>query len=400
MLTETRIRSAKPRPIPYKLSDGRGLYLLVSPSGGRLWRVRYRYAGRENMMGVGTYPEVSLRAARERAEDARRQVGAGADPAAAKRAARDARADTFRAIALEWLGKQQFAPATLEKTGWTFNDLLFPYIGERPLRQLTASDILGVLRRIEMRGKHETAHRTRQRVSQVMRYAIATGRAESDPTRDLRGALTPVVSRGRPAVTEPARVAELLHAIDGYAGDPSTIAALKLAPLVFVRPGELRGAEWREFDLEAAEWRIPAERMKMGAPHIVPLSEQALAILRELQLLTGRGRYLFPSLRSSGRPISENTLGAALRRLGYSKDEMTAHGFRAMASTLLNEQGFAPDVIELQLAHIERNKVRAAYNRAQRLAERRQMMQAWADYLGTLKAGGNVVPIRGHSAAA
>jgi integrase len=398
VLTEARIRSAKPRPTPYKLSDGRGLYLLISPAGGRLWRVRYRYAGRENMLGVGAYPEVSLRAARERAEDGRRQVGAGADPAAAKRAARDARADTFRALALEWLGKQRLASATLEKARWTFNDLLFPYIGDRPVRQLTAPDILGVLRRIEVRGKHETAHRTRQRVSQVMRYGIATGRAESDPTRDLRGALTPVVSRSHPAVTEPSRVGALLRAIDAYAGDPSTVAALKLAPLVFVRPGELRGAEWAEFDLEAAEWRIPAERMKMGAAHIVPLSEQALTTLRELQLLTGRGRYLFPSLRTRERPISENTLGAALRRLGYSKDEMTAHGFRAMASTLLNEQGFPPDVIELQLAHTQRNKVRAAYNRAQRLAERRQMMQAWAHYLGTLKAGGNVVLIRRHSA--
>ena len=214
MLTEARIRSAKPRPTPYKLSDGRGLYLLISPAGGRLWRVRYRYAGRENMLGVGAYPEVSLRAARERAEDARRQVGAGADPAAAKRAARDARADTFRALALEWLGKQRLASATLEKARWTFNDLLFPYIGDRPVRQLTAPDILGVLRRIEVRGKHETAHRTRQRVSQVMRYGIATGRAESDPTRDLRGALTPVVSRSHPAVTEPSRVGALLRAIE------------------------------------------------------------------------------------------------------------------------------------------------------------------------------------------
>ncbi len=215
----------------------------------------------------------------QRAEDARRQLGAGANPAAAKHAARDAQADTFKAIALEWLGKQRFAPATLEKTGWTFNDLLFPFIGDRPVRQLTAPDILAVLRRIEARGKHETAHQTRQRVSQVMRYAIATGRAESDPTRDLRGALTPIAPRSHPAITEPARVGELLRAIDCYSGDPSTVAALKLTPLVFVRPGELRGAEWREFDLQAAEWRIPAERMKMREQHIVPLSRQALSII-------------------------------------------------------------------------------------------------------------------------
>jgi integrase len=398
MLTATRIRAAKPRQKPYKIPDGRGLYLLVSPTGGRLWRLRYRYAGRESMLGLGAYPEVTLKAARDRADDTRKQLAEGTDPAVAKRAERSAQADTFKAIALEWLGKQRFAAATREKTDWTFNELLFPFIGGKSVRQLTPPDILGVLRRLEARGKHETAHRTRQRVSQVMRYAIATGRAESDPTRDLRGALTPVKQRSHPAITEPTRVGELLRAIDGYLGDPSTIAALKLAALVFVRPGELRAAEWRELNLEAAEWRIPCTRMKMGEQHIVPLSRQAVAILRELRPLTGHCRYLFPSLRTRERPISENTLGAALRRLGYTKDEMTAHGFRAMASTLLNERGFPPDVIELQLAHAERNKVRAAYNRAQRIEERRRMMQAWADYLDGLKVGADVVPIRRKSA--
>jgi integrase len=320
-------------------------------------------------------------------------LAGGADPAVVKRSARSAEADTFQAIALEWLGKQPFAPATLEKTEWTLNDLLFPFIGGKAVRQLTAPDILAVLRRLEARGRHETAHRTRQRISQVLRYAIATGRADSDPTRDLRGALTPIEVTSRAAITEPAKVGELLRAIDGYQGDPATCAALKLAPLLFVRPGELRGAEWREIDLKAAEWRIPGERMKMREPHLVPLSAQAVTILRELQPLTGNGRLVFPSLRSRERCISENTLGAGLRRLGYSKDEMTAHGFRSMASTLLNEQGFPPDVIELQLAHRERT-VRSVYNRAQRLEERRRMMQAWADYLDALKAGGNVVPIR------
>ena len=399
MLTETRIRAAKPHQKPYKLPDGRGLYLLVSPTGGRLWRLRYRYAGRESMLGLGAYPEVTLKAARDRADDTRKQLAKGTDPAAAKRAERSAQADTFQAIALEWLGKQRFATATREKTDWTFNELLFPFVGGKSVRQLTAPDILAVLRRLEARGKHETAHRTRQRVSQVMRYAIATGRAESDPTRDLRGALTPVVQRSHAAITEPARVGELLRAVDGYIGDPATIAALRLAPLVFVRPGELRAAEWREFNLEAAEWRIPGARMKMGEQHIVPLSQQAVAILDGLRPISGHGRYLFPSLRTRERPISENTLGAALRRLGYSKDEMTAHGFRAMASTLLNEQGFPPDVIELQLAHIERNKVRAAYNRAQRIEERRKMMQAWANYLDALKSGGNIVPLRRQASA-
>jgi integrase len=394
MLTQKRIDAAKPREKPYKLRDGRGLYLLVSTAGGRLWRLRYRYDGRESMLGLGAYPEVSLKTARDRAGDVYKQLSNGADPAAVKRAKRSAQADTFQAIALEWLAKQRFEPATLEKTKWTFNDLLFPFIGSKPIRQLTAPDILAALRRLELRGKHETAHRTRQRVSQVIRYAIATGRAESDPTRDLRGALTPIEVTSRAAITEPVRVGELLRAIDGYVGDPATIAALKVAPLVFVRPGELRAAQWREFDLEAAEWRIPGERMKMGELHIVPLARQALAILQDLQTITGNGRYLFTSLRTRERSISENTLNAALRRLGYTKDEMTSHGFRAMASTLLNEQGFPPDVIELQLAHAERNKVRAAYNRAQRLEERRKMMQAWADYLDALKAGGTVVPFK------
>jgi integrase len=399
MLTQKRIDAAKPHKKPFKLPDGRGLYLLISPAGGRLWRLRYRYAGRENMLGLGAYPEVSLKTARDRADDARRQLADGKDPAAVRRAERGAQSDTFEAIALEWAGKQQFEDATRVKTNWTFGKLVFPFIGSKPIRQLTAPDILAVLRKLESRGKHETAHRTRQRISQVFRYAIATGRADSDPTRDLRGALTPIEVTNRAAITEPARVGELLRAIDGYVGDPATVAALKLAPLLFVRPGELRGAEWGEFDLRAGEWRIPSARMKMGDLHFVPLAKQALAVLRKLQPLTGGGKYLFPSLRTRERPISENTLNAALRRLGYSKDEMTAHGFRAMASTLLNEQGFPPDVIELQLAHAERNKVRAAYNRAQRLDERRKMMQTWSDYLDGLRAGGNVVPIKGSANA-
>jgi len=395
MLTETKIKAAKARQKPYKLSDGHGLHLLVTPAGGRLWRFRYSHAGRESMVGLGAYPEVKLKAARERATDTRKQLAAGSDPAAVKRTVRAAHADTFKAIAEEWLGKQRFEPATREKAEWTFDTLINPHIGSTPVKALTAPAILEVLRKIEARGIHETAHRARQRVSQVMRYCVATGRAESDPTRDLRGALTPVEVTSRPAITEPAKVGELLRAIDGYGGDPATCAAMRLAPLVFVRPGELRSAEWREFDLEAAAWRIPAERMKMGEAHLVPLSTQAVAILTELQPLTGNGRLVFPSLRTRERPISENTLNAALRRMGFAQHEMTAHGFRAMASTLLNEQGFPPDVIELQLAHAERNKVRAAYNRAQRLEERRKMMQAWADYLDGLKAGGeNVVPLR------
>lgn len=390
-LTVAEIEGAKPREKPYKLKDEKGLYLLVNPSGSRLWRLRYRHAGRESMLGLGAYPDVSLKAAREHRDEMRKHVAGKVDPAAVKRAEKAARADTFKAVAEEWLTKQRIQPATREKAEWMFRELIFPFLGSMPVRQLTAPKILEVLRRLEARGRHETAHRTKQRISQVIRYAIATGRADSDPTRDLRGALAAIEVKSRAAITQPAKVGELLRAIDGYQGDPATCVALKLAPLTFVRPGELRGAEWREFDLEAAEWRIPGERMKMGDAHIVPLSRQAAEVLRGLHVLSGNGKFLFPSLRTRERPISENTLNAALRRMGFSQDEMTAHGFRAMASTLLNEQGFPPDVIELQLAHQERNKVRAAYNRAQRLEERRKMMQAWADYLDGLRAGGNKV---------
>jgi integrase len=393
-LTDQTIKAAKPRQKPYKLKDEKGMYLLVTPTGSRLWRFRYRHAGRESMLGVGAYPDVSLKAARAQCDELRKHVAAKVDPAVIKRAEKNARADTFKAVAEEWLAKLKIAPATREKADWMFRELIFPHIGSMPVRQLTAPRILEVLRKLEARGKHETAHRTKQRISQVIRYAIATGRADSDPTRDLRGALTAIEVTSRAAITEPARVGELMRAIDGYQGDPATCAALKLAPLVFVRPGELRGAEWREFDLDAAEWRIPGARMKMGETHVVPLSAQAVAILRALHPITGNGKLLFPSLRSRERPISENTVNAALRRMGFAQDEMTGHGFRAMASTLLNEQGFPPDIIELQLAHQERNKVRAAYNRATRLPERRKMMQAWADYLDGLKAGAKVVPIR------
>ena len=392
-LSEARIRAAKPKEKPYKLRDGRGLYLLVNPTGARLWRLRFRQPGRESMISLGAYPDVSLKIARDRREEARKAIAAGVDPAAQRRAERVGHENTFQVIALEWLTKRKFAAKTRTKAEWTFNDLLFPHIGSRPIASITAPDMLRVLRTIEDRGKHETAHRTKQRASQVFRYAIATGRAERDPTADLRGALAPIIVTNRAALTDPKDVGGLLRSIDNYIGQPATEYALKLAPYVFARPIELRAAEWTEFDLEKAEWRIPAARMKMNELHIVPLSKQAVDILRMLQPHTGAGRYLFPGLRTPTRPISENTLNAALRRLGYSKDQMTTHGFRAMASTLLNEQGWHPDVIELQLAHAERNEVRAAYNRAQRLDERRKMMQAWADYLDGLRRGSNVVAI-------
>ena len=394
-LTETQIRGARPKRRPYKLRDGSGLYLLITPADARLWRLRYKLQGRESMVGLGTYPATSLKAARARRAELRGALEAGRDPAAERRAERASCSNTFEAIAREWLGKQSFAPKTSKKAVWTFEDLLFPYIGSRPIAALTAPELLGVLRRLERRGKHETAHRAKQRVGQVIRYAIATGRAERDPTGDLRGALAPVKVTNRAAVTDPREVAQLLRAIDGYRGHSVVEAAFKFAPLVFVRPGELRAAEWSEIDLEAAEWRIAAHRMKMRRAHLVPLSRQAVAVLHEIESLTGRGRYVFPSPRSSQRPLSDNAITAALRRMGYTGDQMSWHGFRAMASTLLNELGFPPDVIELQLAHQERNEVRAAYNRAQRLEERRKMMQGWADYLDGLRGGGdNVVPFK------
>ena len=393
-LTEGRIRSARPKAKPYKLRDGGGLYLLITPAGAKQWRLRYTLGGRESMVSLGTYPATSLKTARTKRGTLHGALEAGRDPAAERRDERASRANTFESIAREWLGKQPFAPKTLKKAVWTFEDLLFPYIGSRPISALTSPELLGVLRRLERRGKHETAHRAKQRVGQVIRYAIATGRAERDPTTDLRGALAPVKVTNRAAVTKPREVAELLRALHGYDGHPVVEAALKLAPLVFVRPGELRAAEWSEIDLEAAEWRIAAHRMKMRQQHVVPLARQSVAILRDIHSFTGRGRYVFPSPHTRDRPLSDNAITAALRRMGYTGEQMSWHGFRAMASTLLNEMGHPPDIIELQLAHQERNEVRAAYNRAQRLDERRKMMQAWADYLDGLRTGANVLPFR------
>jgi integrase len=397
-LTDTAIRAAKTPNKAIKLFDGKGLYLLVQSNGSRLWRLKYRVDKREKLLALGAYPEVGLKAARQSRDRAREQLAAGIDPGAHRKIQKLARGNTFEAVAREWLEKHRhkFTESTFGKALWMLEDLLFPYIGARPIDSIEAPDVLTALRRIEARGRNETAHRTKWRAGEVFRFAIATGRAKRDPTADLRGALAPVRSSKRAAITNPARIGDLLRALDGYSGQPGTEIALKLAPLLFVRPGELRAARWEEFDLEGKEptWRIPGERMKMREQHIVPLSTQAVALLNQLWPITGPRGYLFPSLRTGARPISENTLNAALRRLGYSKDEMTAHGFRAMASTCLNEQGFAPDVIELQLAHAERNKVRAAYNRSQRLADRRKMMQAWADYLDGLRAKGAVVPIK------
>ena len=399
MLTDAKLRALKPRGKLYRLADAAGLCIEVHPSGARYWRFRYRHAGKAKMLSLGVYPAVSLADARERLEDARRLLGSGIDPSAQRRqdklTAQFAVVNGFEPVAREWLaGRGKLADTTRAKTEWMLETHVFPWIGKRPVGEVTAPELLAVLRRLESLDKLETAQRVKQICGQVFRYAIATGRAERDPAADLRGALKTKKTRHHAAITDPAKVGELLRAIDGFSGGVVVASALKFAPLVFVRPGELRKAEWGEFDLDNAEWRIPAERMKMRAMHIVPLSEQAVAILRELQPLTGHGRYVLPSIRSPRDPMSENTVTAALRRLGYTGDEMTGHGFRSMASTMLHEQGWNTDVIERQLAHAERNRVKAAYNHAEYLPERRKMMQAWADYLDGLRAGASVVSIK------
>lgn len=349
---------------------------------------------------MGVYPAVGLKQARDKRDAARKQLAAGIDPGLARKAERSADADSFEAVAREWHAKraQGWAPGHAGKVLGRLEREVFPWVGARPAGEVKAPELLAVLRRIETRGALELAHRAHQICGQVFRYAIATGRAERNPATDIRGALPPAKQRHHAAITDPKDIGALLRAIDGYRGSFVTQCALRLAPLTFVRPGELRKAEWLEFDLDAAEWRIPAERMKMRATHIVPLSRQAVEVLRELYPLTGSGRYVFPSERTRDRPMSENTVNAGLRRMGYAKDEMTGHGFRSMASTLLNEQGWHRDAIERQLAHGERDAVRAAYNYAEHLPERRRMMQAWASYLDGLKTGAEVVPLHGRLA--
>jgi integrase len=403
-LTDTVIRNAKPTGKPRRLFDGGGLYLELSPAGGKWWRLKYRFGGKEKRLSLGTYPETSLKRARERRDEAREQLAAGIDPSQHRKARNAAKADraanSFEIVAREWFAKfgPTWVPSHGEKIIRRLEKDVFPWIGGRPIAEVTAPELLALLRRIESRGAIETAHRAMQNCGQVFRYAMATGRAERDPSADLRGALTPVREKHHASITDPKAIGELLRAIEGYRGSQVTKCALRLAPLVFVRPGELRKAEWTEFDLDAAEWRIPATRMKMREQHIVPLSIQAVAILRELHGLTGSSRYVFPGARTNGRPMSENAVLAALRRLGYSKDEMTGHGFRSMASTLLNEQGWHRDAIERQLAHAERNAIRAAYNFAEHLPERRRMMQAWANYLDALGHGAQVLPLRPQAA--
>ena len=399
-LTATYIKNARAVDKPLKLFDGGGLYLLLNPNGSRWWRFKYRYLGKEKLLSFGTYPDVSLKDARERRDEARKQLAADIDPGEHRKAMKTTLAvrseNSFEIVAREWFAKYSpnWAAGHSDKIIRRLERDIFPWLGGRPIAEIAAPELLASLRRIETRGAIETAHRAQQNCSQVFRYAVATGRAERDPTADLRGALTPVKERHHASITDPKRVGELMRAIDGYRGSFITKCALRLAPLVFVRPGELRKAEWVEFDLDGAEWRIPAARMKAREQHIVLLSKQVVAILQELHGLTGEKEHVFPGVRTNGRAMSENTVNAALRRLGYAKDEMTGHGFRSMASTLLNEQGWHRDAIERHLAHAERNNVRAAYNFAEHLPERRKMMQAWADYLDKLALGAKVLPGR------
>ena len=396
MSIKTAIRIAKGAQKPTKAFDGKGLYLYLKTNGACLWRFKYVYERREKLLSLGAYPEVPLKRAREKRDEARQLLDRGIDPSAARQAAKVANGDTIQVIALEWLNTQRDLTAgTIRRNRQRLETFVFPFLGRRPISSVSSPELLTVLRKIEAAQKVETARRVRQICSAVWRYAIATGRAQFDVSQPLKGALSSVAVKHHASITEPAKVGELLRAIDGYQGQPATAYALRLAPLLFVRPGELRRAEWSQFDLDSDQplWRIPAEIMKMRDPHVVPLARQAVELLRELRPISS-GRLLFPSLRTGARPMSENTVNAALRRLGYSGDEMVGHGFRSMASTLLNEQGWHPDLIELQLAHKERDSSRASYNKAVRLDERRRMMQTWADYLDGLRAGGNVVPFR------
>jgi integrase len=399
-LNEMKIRNAKPKEKFYKLSDSDGLYLHVTEKGVKLWRFRYRFGGKYKLLACGSYPEISLLTARKRRDEARSQLAHGIDPGAVRRAqkqAKTATTETFESIAREWHGRYAptWKPSHAEKLLERLERDVFPYMGPRPIAEIKAPELLKVLRRIESRGALETAHRARSICGQIFRYAVATGRTEREPAADLRGALQPVQTINRAAITEPAKVGELLRAIEGYQGGFVVQCALRIAPLVFVRPGELRHAEWEEISFENAEWNIAAGKMKMKEPHLVPLSQQAIEILTELKKLTGASRYVFPSGRSFDRPMSDNAILAALRRMGYEKSEMSGHGFRAMARTILDEVlHIRPDYIEHQLAHAVRDPNGRAYNRTAHLAERKKMMQTWADYLDGLRAGAKVIPFK------
>lgn len=404
MLTIKEIEAATPKAKPYKLSDGQGLYLEVMPSGAKYWRLKYRIAGKEKRIAFGVYPEIRPPEARDKAREARNQVREGTDPSAKKKADKQAAilsgANTFEVVAREWLEgrKSHVELAQHIKTLSRLENDVFPWIGKRPIAELSAPEILTVLRRIDGRGARYTAHRVRSEVSRVFRFAIATGRATNDPAYSLIGAIPPAVEKHMPAITDPVQVGEMLRALDAFSGTFPVQCALRLAPMLFVRPGELRKAEWAAINLDKAEWRYQVSKTKTD--HLVPLARQAVAILKELHALTGTGLYVFPGARTVSRPMSDAAINAALRRIGYdTRTEITGHGFRAMACTNLHEElGQKPEVIEHQLAHSVPDTLGTAYNRTKFINERRVMMQAWADYLDKLKAGANVILFRGEAA--
>ena len=393
-LSDSRIQSAKPADKQYKLADGGGLHLLITPAGGKLWRFKYRINGKQKALALGKYPAVRLKAARAKRDRAKELLATGTDPGMAKKAARSANADTFEAVATEWLRMKstEWSPAHLERVSGRLANHLTRYLGSTPITEVTASVLLAVLRKIEDRGIHETTRRVHQIAGQIMRYGVATGRLDRDPTADLRGALTAPQKRHMATITDPNQVGQLLRSIWDYPASPIVRAALQLGVLTFQRPGEIRTMLWADIDTEAAEWRFTAS--KTGLPHIVPLSHQAMEVIEGLRPLTGRGDLVLPSARGNGRPLSDNGARTALRSMGYGPETITPHGFRAMARTLLDEVlNFRPDYVEQQLAHAVRDPLGRAYNRTKHLEPRRAMMQAWADYLDNLREGSNVIGI-------
>jgi integrase len=400
-LSDAAIRAAKAKPKQYKLHDEGGLFLLVRSSGGKLWQLKYRHLGKEQLLSVGIYPDVGLKEARKRRDAAREMIASGLNPAFEKKraavAASVGAANTFKAVADEYIAKRKqegVKEVTADKARWLLGQLE-PALGGRPIAEIEPYELLAVLKKVELSGRHETAKRLLAFSGRIFRFGVATTRARRNIAADLQGALVSPTVKHHAAILEPKAVGGLLRAIDGFDGHPLTRWALQLAPHLFVRPGELRQAVWAEIDLDGAVWRIPGARMKMNREHVVPLSKQAIAIFKEIQQLTGDSGYVFPGVRTSRRPMSENTLNAALRRLGYTNDEMTSHGFRSTASTLLNESGkWSVDAIERALAHGDADSVRAAYHRGAHWDERVRMAQWWSDYLDILRKGGSVVPFR------
>lgn len=398
-LTDTAIRNAKPADKPVRLFDGGGLYLEIAPSGGKWWRLKYRFGGKEKRYSLGVYPEVTLASARKKRDEAREKLAAGIDPGEAKKAEKRANllaaAHSFEVVARGWMDERKTTvePAQHDKTLARMENDVFPWLGKRPIAEIDAPEILVVLKRVDGRGARFTAHRIRSEISRVFRYGIKEGHCKADPARDLIDAIPPAQTTHFASITEPEKVGEMLRAFDGFTGTFPVLCALKLAPMLFVRPGELRKAEWAQFDLDKGEWRYFVNKTKTD--HLVPLAAQAVTILRELHALTGEGVYVFPGARDRNRPMSEAAINAALRRLGYdTRTEITGHGFRAMARTILHEElEEKPEVIEHQLAHTVPDSLGRAYNRTKFIKARRSMMQQWADYLDKLKAGAEIIPI-------